>query len=107
MNTLDDVEYGLEEIASMESFGLKLGKFIGLITVEENDKWVTISNINTHKFAKDLLKHFGTSILIKHMFKQVKSSSLVVHKFFLIDLEYMLRKLEQEPKSILGKRSYY
>lgn len=90
--------------------GVKMFAFItravfGLEVTEIKNK-VRISGIRADLMIEDINKSFGTSRVTVHMLNVATRSYVEFYSFFLIDFEYIIRKLSKLNNTKLGKRGY-
>jgi len=80
---------------------------INFIDVKEEGNWVIFSGF-TYKFVHDLFKGiehtWGTSKITTHLFRKASFGRLMVHKFFLIDLVYILNNVKFKGGYGFGER---
>jgi len=62
-------------------------------TVEETDSYVIINNIPVKVIATDIQRIFQTSRINRYLFKGVYGRKLILHRFFALELHYILSAL--------------
>lgn len=72
--------------------------------IKEEGSFYTISGVNFHKFEFDLKKVYGTTVISNRILNRKSSSSFRVHKFFLVELAWLLDNLVNQNNSY---RRYY
>lgn len=90
---------------TLSVFGFITRAVFGLEVTEKNGM-VRISGIHAQQFIEDINKTFGTTRVTIHMLSKATRSYVEFHSFFLIDIEYIVRKLSQQRTTKLGKRGY-
>lgn len=103
MNSQDD-----NLTVSQENFIFgSLSRMLGIVSVRQRDDVTIIEGVNVGKFLSDVEKFTNTTRVVKHMFANTRSvSALEFYSFFLMDVEYLVRNLANEKKTMLGKRTY-
>lgn len=97
-----------------ESITLTLGVImIGFVTravfgleIVERHGIVRISGIHVRSFLEDINKTFSTTRITVNMLNKATRTYVEFHSFFLIDIEYIIRRLSEEKSTRLGKRGY-
>lgn len=91
---------------SEESFTGLINRLVGVVSVHEDKDIVSVNGINVTSMFADISRHFKTSKVVNNIFIKTTHSSVKLHSFFLIDFEYIVRTLADQPKTRLGKRMY-
>lgn len=80
-------------------------KLVGNIRVYEEKNNVYIEGLPTYRYLNDIVKIWRTSKIGLHMFSRITSSSVVFHKFFLLEVIYTLETvLQSEQRKALNER---
>lgn len=89
----------------MSALGFITRAVFGLEVTEKNGV-VRISGIRAKQFIEDINRTFGTSRITLHMLTKASASYVEFYSFFLIDIEYIVRRLANEKNTRLGRRGY-
>lgn len=70
-------------------------RMLGVLEVIEEGDYITVYNIRSDMFSKDLQKVWNTNRIFKHMFKSVSRNKMTFHKFFAIEFYFLMRSLSK------------
>lgn len=77
--------------------------FLGVVYVREDVDTILIGGINVNKFKADIQSIWGSIKVLSNMFVSESKYSVVVNKFYAVDILYMTQQIHLYKKSVSNK----
>lgn len=105
---MTDMTHELDTVSleSLDFAGGNISRLLGVVSVEERNSKIIVKGIAVRRLMFDIDKFSGTTRVTKNMFSKVSMSYVELDSFFAIEFEYMIRNLQENPRTYLGKRTY-
>lgn len=103
-NHLSCPQQKLTTSEKMNIFSEAISYFTGLTVAQEKNNVVTISGFKTDPLMASLENRWNTSKIGNNMFRKVRRMMLEIDDFFLPDFAYILKTLETDRRSRVGRR---
>lgn len=71
-----------------------------VVKVEERDDIIRVSGFFARDIHRDFKKHWGTTRVANNIFIDLSMRSFTAHKFYVIEILYMLKAINDDPRSM-------